>query len=237
MADLVRGDFDNELAHQLLLHGGRQRAARFEHADAEGRLLRQAVGVIAVTAAAAVVPPTRQVHLRRLRRRKYRRDELFTGPAHGANDAFAESDVGIVNLAGEGIRPRRADGERRVHTGEPANRIVTRVGRVPVGVVRHLSDDEGVLEADFFEGLIPEQRAFLDPVAVFERDRVFEPEHDGFFGRRQFRGRVRLFQLPTMNVAHIGRTGMVRSEILLHVEEIAHAVVRAARFVSGPFER
>src|SRR5205807_5551146 len=108
-------------------------------ADAKRGLLREAVGVIAI-AAVVTAPPGGQRKLRPLRWRKHGSDEFFSGSPHRPDDAFAETDVGIVNLAGERISPGRADGERRTHAGEPANRVVTRIGRVPIGVIRHLLD-------------------------------------------------------------------------------------------------
>src|SRR5207248_2787052 len=156
VTDLVRGDFDDELADQSFLHGVGQRAARLEHAAAKRRLLRQAVGVITRSPVPAA-PPGRQRLLRPLRSGKHRRDELFALTPHGADDAFTETNVRIVNLAGEGIGPRRANGEGRIDTGEPTYGVVTRVGRVPVRVVGHLFDNEGVLEADLFKCLVPEE--------------------------------------------------------------------------------
>ena len=202
MSDLVRRDFDDELAHQFLLDGRRPPSTRLQHADAKRGLLRQAVGVIAI-AAAVTAPPRRQRKLRPLRGRQHRRHKFLSGAAHRADDAFAETDVGIVNLAGERIRPGRADGECRAHAGEPANRVVTRVGRVPIRVIRHLIDDDGVLEPDLFECLVPEQHPLLHPVPVFNRDGVFEPENDRLFRRRERCRRIGFLQLPAMDVTHV----------------------------------
>src|SRR5439155_26903746 len=95
--------------------------------------------------------------LRPLRWRIHGGDKFLSYSPHRPDDAFAETNVSIVNLAGERISPGRPDGECRAHAGEPANGVVTRIGRVPVRVIRHLLDDDGILEPDLFECLVPEQ--------------------------------------------------------------------------------
>ena len=45
--------------------------------------------------------------------------------AHGTNDPFAETNIGIVNLARERIGAGRADGKARIHPRKPANGAVT----------------------------------------------------------------------------------------------------------------
>ena len=182
MTDLVRGDLEDELAHECLFDLRRESAAGFQDIDPEGGLLGEAIRVIA-PGARLTAPPGRQQRFGLLRRwqREDRGDELFAQASDRADDAFAEPDVGIVNLPVKGIGAGRADGEAGIHPGKPADGVIASVGGVPVRIVGHLLYDDGIFETDLFEGLVPQQDPFRHPLAVFEGDSVFEPENDGLF--------------------------------------------------------
>ncbi len=138
-------------------------------------------------------PELRRSHLGLLR---HGRHELLRIAARETDDAFADTDVGIQNLTGERVNRRGADGEGRIDARKPADRRVARVTRIPFGIVGLLLHDHGILEADALEGLVPHQRAFLDPLAVFLGNRVLEVEDDRLLGNRERLVGVGLLQIP-----------------------------------------
>src|SRR5207247_9076897 len=168
VADLVRDQLDDVLVHEFGLEFGAERAARLEHRGAERDLLRHPTGVVAH--AARVAGPGAREPRTRVVRVADRAHELLPEPPGAPDDALADADVGVVDLARIRVRARGADREGGVHGREPADGDVARVGRVPGRGVALLLDNHRVLEADLRERLVPQHRAFPARVAVFYRD-------------------------------------------------------------------
>src|SRR5206468_3578489 len=84
----------------------------------------------------------------------------------------------------------------------PAYRVVAHVGVVPIGVIGHLLYHDRVLDADLLEGRIPGEKALTHRITVLYGNSVIDPEDDWLLRRRQLRRRVRLFQVPSVDVAN-----------------------------------
>ena len=67
-----------------------------------------------------------------------------------------------------------------------------------------LFDDDGVIKADFIEGLVPSQHPRAHSVAVFDWDGVLELVDDGFFRSREFEFRLGFVQMPSVDVTDVG---------------------------------
>ena len=153
-------------------------------------------------------------------------DELVDFTTEEARHACIEADVSIVDFTGERIDCRRPFREARVGiAGEPADGAVTHVGGIPVGVVGLLLDLNRLSKANSLEGFVPKQDTFANGVAVFEGNRVIEPENDGLLGTRELSRTFLLFQPPAVDIAAAGFKVAVGAVVLNLGEEMAHAVV------------
>ena len=138
-----------------------------------------------------------------------------------------EDDVRVQDLARVRVDPRRAHREAGVG-GDPAEGVVVDVFRIPVGVVRLLAHFDGVDEAGLLERLVPLRDAVADRLAILERNRLFDPEDDRLLGRRLLGRRIRLLQMPAVDVADELVVGVLLGEILDDGQEVADAVVGSA---------
>ena len=111
-----------------------------------------------------------------------------------------EDDVGVENLPGVRIHAAGPIAKPALR-GDPAERVVVDVFRIPVGVVGLLADLDRVDEAGLLEGLVPFQDAVADRLAILERDRLLDPEDDRLLGRRELGRRIGLLQVPAIDVA------------------------------------
>ena len=140
-------------------------------------------------------------------------------------------DAGVEDLAGHGVRPEEGDGEG--HPGGPADDVVAQVRDVPVGVVGHLVDDDGVLEADPLEGLVVGQRALADGGAVLLGGRVVDPEDDGFDRLGDGGVGVLLDEVPALDEVDVG-IGLARvGDVVVVDGEVADARVAEAGLVAA----
>ena len=112
---------------------------------------------------------------------------LHHEPPRAACEHVAHADVSVQDLARAGVGVRRADGKAHVGAEEPADRRMPAIHAVPGGIVGLLPHDDGVLEAQTFERLVPLQHAGLHGTAVAQRDVLVEPVDDGLPGLRQRR--------------------------------------------------
>src|SRR6266849_2956929 len=163
-----------------------------------------------------------------------RRDVFVELPMEEARHARIKADISIVNFTGERIYPGRTLRKSGVGVaGKPAQRAVSHVCWIPIHVVRLLFDLNGILESDSLESLIPEQYAFADRVAVFHRNCVFQPEHDGLLWARERCRRILLFEMPAVNISPARfETRGARAVVLYLREEVADAVIREARTIA-----
>ena len=152
-----------------------------------------------------------------------------------ADPAVGEDDIGVEDLAGEGVGARGSDGGAHA-IGEPADEIVIHVFRVffhvfAGGGVLEV-DLDGIDETDLFERLVPHFDAFLDPAAVADGGGVFDVEDDGGFGRTEFQGGVGLFEVPAVDEAGLGFLRGELAEVRVGGREVAHAFVRETGLVA-----
>ena len=103
------------------------------------------------------------------------------------------------------------------------------VEQVEVGVVGLPRGDDGILEADALEGLVPFQDAGGHRGAVALRHVAVDPEGDGLDGLRQRRLRVLLLQPPAVDVVAACDRRHVVGHVDIAVGEEAHARVGGTR--------
>ena len=78
--------------------------------------------------------------------------------------------------------------------GDPLERVVVHVARVPGRIIRLLADFDRVVEAGLLERLVPFEDAVADRLAILERNRLLEPEDDRLLRRRDVGRRDRPFR-------------------------------------------
>ncbi|GBC91248.1 hypothetical protein HRbin14_02012 [bacterium HR14] len=152
----------------------------------------------------------------------------------GAGDSrhvAVDGDARVQNLPRERVSAEERNRVAVIGGGDPAHDIVAHVGMVPVGVVGHLLDHNRVLDAYLLKRLVPLQNALTHRVAIFMRDGVIQPEHDGLLGRREGRVRVGFLQMPAQNVAL-----RLIGHLVVHVQklggEVADTRVIVARAIA-----
>src|SRR6516162_5517793 len=147
-------------------------------------------------------------------------------PPEKARHPRIEPYVRVVNFSGERIHAGRSFRESGVGiAGEPPQRAVPHVRRIPIGVIRLLFDLDRILESNALERFVPQQDAFADGIAVFNRYGVFHPEHDGLLRRREWRGWILLLQPPAVDVPPAGLEIPVATVVFHLREEVPDAVV------------
>src|SRR6266481_1148888 len=92
-------------------------------------------------------------------------------------------------------------------------------------VVGLLLDLNRLSKANSLERFVPKQDTFTNGVAVFQGNRVIEPENDGLLGTREFSRTFLLFQPPAVDIAAAGFKVGVGAVVLNLGEEMADAVV------------
>jgi hypothetical protein len=122
-----------------------------------------------------------------------------------------------------------APGRGRVDADEPADRGMTRIHVVPVGIVGLLAGLDGAHEADALEGEVPFQHAGTHRLAIALGDVAVQPEDDGLARRRALGRRVGLLQPPARDVVHTRLHGQVACEVGVRLGEMAQARVGRAR--------
>ena len=152
-----------------------------------------------------------------------------------ADHAGVEDDVGVDDLAGQRVGPRRPHGEAAIRR-DPAEGVVIDVFRIEI-LVLLLAHLDGVAEADLLERLVPFQDALADVGPVLVRHRLLDPEDDLLLRGRQLVGVLRVDRLgplqpPAVDVADEGGVLAVGAEVLDDAEEVADAVVGQARLVA-----
>ena len=108
-------------------------------------------------------------------------DRIELGRA-AAGEAGVEVDGGVQDLSGQRVGPEQRD--RKRHPGRPPHNVVAHVPDVPIGIVRHLLDDDGVLDADPLERGVPHQEPLPHRRAILLRDGVVDPEDNRLLRRR-----------------------------------------------------
>ena len=163
-------------------------------------------------------------------------NEQLPGLHPAADEPLVHDDVGIEDLAGEGIDPAGADGEAHAGVG-PEHEVVAGV----LGVLLHvglgagvlLVDLDGVEDAHLLKGLVPLEHALPHPAPIAHRRGVLEVEDDGLLGRAQLELGVGLLQLPPVDVPHPGRVRSGLADVAVRRREVAHASVRLSRLVAS----
>ena len=154
---------------------------------------------------------------------------LRSGGSQAARGQALEADVGVQDLARARVHVAGPDGTKaRLRVGHPAHGGHAQVQGVEVGIVSLLLDDDGVLEADLLEGLVPLQDAFGDGAAVRHRDGLVQPVGDGLDRLRQRRCRILLLQAPAVGKALLGGARLIAGEVLHVGGEVTHARVGPA---------
>ena len=96
--------------------------------------------------------------------------KFITPSSTESQNPFTDSDVGVDLLPGVRIAVRRANREAGIVADHPADRVVTDVGRIPVGLLGLLLDNEGVFEAGILEPRIPKQNTVANPCTILKWD-------------------------------------------------------------------
>ena len=146
-------------------------------------------------------------------------------------EVTVENDIGVEDLTGPRIHPRRPHGETRAR-GDPTERVVVDILGIPVGHIGLLADLDRSGEAGLLEGLIPRLDALADGLPILERNRLLDPEHDRLFGRRDRSRGVGLFEVPAVDVTDEPVLIHLLREVLEGRHEVADAVVGQPRPVT-----
>ena len=227
--DLVHRDELKTLQDELLLVALREASlgcggqCRRGEGGLAGMAVEEGAGAAAMAVAAAPVGLAAGQQRHALRRESF----IFRPPE--SQEVAVEDDVGVEDLAGPRIHPRRPHGEARAG-GDPAERVVVDILGVPVGHLGLLADLDGGGEAGFLEGLVPRLDALSDGLPILKRNRLLDPEHDRLLGRRDRCRRVGLFQVPAVDVTD----EPVLIHLLREVLEGRHKVTDAVVGQSGP---
>ena len=239
MAHLVHGHELEPLDDELFLLGvgesalGVGRQCRRGQGRLAGVAVEQGAEAAGVPLAVTVAGPL-QVAFQRAApgedRDALRRERLVLGPPE-LEEVAVEDDVGVEDLPGPRVHSRRAHREARPR-GDPAERVVVDVLRIPVGEVGLLTDLDRGGEAGLLEGVVPGLDPLADRLAVLEGNRLLDPEDDRLLRRRDDGRRVGLLEMPAVDEPHEAVLVDLLREVLEGRDEVAHAVVREPRSVA-----
>ena len=148
--------------------------------------------------------------------------------------AIRQNDVRVQDLARERINPAGPDGGADVVV-EPADKIIPDILRVLLHVSSGrrvlVIDFDRVRDADLLEGLVPHQHTLAHPAAVTDRRRGLDVEHDRVLRWADLDRRIRLLQVPSVDVADPVLLRLILAKIRESGREVADALVGQTRVV------
>ena len=149
-----------------------------------------------------------------------------------ARKVRVDRNVGVDDLTGDGVNAEKRDRITGLWGRDPADRVVTHIRMIPIGIVGHLFDRDRVTDSDFFERLVPHQQRFAHRVAVLERDRIVEPENDLLLRLRHRQLRIQFLHIPAIDIAHHRIIEGVVVVALVVGQEVADARVCQTRAIT-----
>ena len=151
------------------------------------------------------------------------------------NPTVGQHDVRVQDFTGQRIYSAGADRGADIVV-QPTNKIVLNVFRIEVhiliGLFILLSNNDRFVDSDLLERFVPVQHTIAYPSPVTNGSRVFEVEHDLFFGWAKTQFGIAFFDVPPVDVANGCPVAIVFSIVIVIGGEIPDSLVCHSRLVA-----